>query len=230
MPIWLRRRKPDLQEAMDAPDCPPDWLANTYRDFAQVNQRVSGWERIFHRHIRPVLSEPHRTYTLLDIGFGGGDIPLLLHNLAARCGVQLRIHAIDPDPRALAYVASRRWPDTIEFSCATPASLLAADARYDVVISNHVLHHLPDAEVAAMMRDAGCLARRRVCFNDLARSDWAWILFGLGTAGRFPRSYIRSDGLRSIQRAFTQKELQQLVPAGWLVHRTFPFHLLAVGP
>ncbi|MBC8134521.1 MAG: methyltransferase, partial [Fibrella sp.] len=102
--------------------------------------------------------------------------------------------------------------------------LACAGERFDIVLSNHVLHHLSDAEVAALCNDSATLATRFALHADIHRHPFAYAGFPL-IGGWFRDSFILEDGLRSIRRAFTPDELRQLVPDGWHVRTAFPFRL-----
>ena len=87
---------------MDDPACSLERLHTTYRHFPIVNQVLAGWRRIYERLLRPHFTS--RPATLLDVGCGGGDIVRRLALWAQQDGLELRITAIDPDIRALAFV------------------------------------------------------------------------------------------------------------------------------
>lgn len=230
MPLWLRKRDAVAREAMDDPHCSTRQLANTYRQFTRINRRLSRWDHCFAQWIVPLCRDPKRTYTLLDIGFGGGDIPLWIAEEARRAGITLRILAIDPDPRALAYVEHLDTPDSIQFRCTSYETLLQQGDTFDFVISNHLLHHLDEDQIRHLLDHVHRLATRRILFNDLRRSDWAWLLFYIGTLGRFRDSFIRPDGLCSIRRSYRCREMAALLPADWTVHPLFPFRLVVTRP
>ncbi|RIJ51954.1 methyltransferase, partial [Clavibacter lycopersici] len=98
----LSRRDTGLTELMDDPDCDPAALDRTYARFPVVNRVVAGWRGVYRSRIRPLLSADRET-TLLDIGSGGGDVPLSLARWARRDGLRLSVTGIDPDPRAAAF-------------------------------------------------------------------------------------------------------------------------------
>lgn len=223
--MWLmRRRALDAVEKMDLPDCDPDRLERTYRQFALVNSALSGWRRLYGREIRPLLSAGSTT-TVLDVGSGGGDLAVTLTRWAAGEGFRLHVTGIDPDGRAHSF-ASRRPPvPGVEFRRAHTAELLREGLSFDVVISNHVLHHLQPAELQPFLADSRELARRKVLHNDLRRSPAAYALFSVA-ALPFRGSYIREDGLTSIRRSYTLEELAALAPPGWRAERSAPFHQL----
>jgi 2-polyprenyl-3-methyl-5-hydroxy-6-metoxy-1,4-benzoquinol methylase len=219
----MRRRASDAVEKMDLPDCDPDRLERTYRQFALVNSALSGWRRLYGREIRPLLAAG--STTVLDVGSGGGDLAVTLTRWAARDGFRLHVTGIDPDSRAHSFASRREPVPGVEFRCAHTTELRQEGLWFDVVISNHVLHHLQPAELEPFLADSRELARRKVLHNDLRRSPAAYALFSVA-ALPFRGSYIREDGLTSIRRSYTVQELAALAPPGWYVERSSAFHQL----
>jgi 2-polyprenyl-3-methyl-5-hydroxy-6-metoxy-1,4-benzoquinol methylase len=228
MPLFLAKRACHLSEVMDDPDCDPALLERSYHQFRAVNGLLSRSRFMYKRFIRPLMSNRGRGYSLLDIGFGGGDIARGLARWAQRDGLDLWVTGIDIDPRAYAYV--QRFPQSpkLSFRLADVATLVARGERFDFVLSNHVLHHLDAPGLQAMLGAAQALGARVVVFNDIRRSALAYLGFWLLTAVAFRRSYIRQDGLVSIRRSYTLAELRALVPVGWEVLRAMPFRLLLI--
>ncbi|MBP2411371.1 2-polyprenyl-3-methyl-5-hydroxy-6-metoxy-1,4-benzoquinol methylase [Arthrobacter stackebrandtii] len=223
----LKERAADAVEEMDKPDADSAMLERTYAQFPLVNRVVSRWLSEYRHRIRPLLS-PTRATTLLDIGCGGGDIPAALARWAARDGLELRITAIDPDPRAISFAGTRHSGSGVAFRQAHSSALTAAGEMFDVVISNHMLHHLTPEELAGLMADSALLARRLALHSDIARSPLAYALFAAGTAPFFPGSFIRRDGLTSIRRSYTAAELRAVLPPGWRVEAARPWRTLAL--
>lgn len=222
----LAERDRDLRELMDDPACDPEALRRTYGQFGLVNRLVAGWRRRYRRDLRPLLSAD-RAVTLLDVGCGAGDVARALARWAARDGLRLQVTAIDPDPRAYAFAFERGGAaPAVTFRCCSSADLVAEDRRFDVVVSNHVLHHLDEGELAAVLADSAVLARRLVLHNDLTRSRVAYAAYDLLSRGAGGGSFLRADGLRSLRRSYRSAELAALVPSGWQVRRAFPFRLL----
>ncbi|NKX49175.1 methyltransferase domain-containing protein [Arthrobacter deserti] len=234
---FLARRATDAVEEMDRPDCDPATLRRTYSQFALVNRAVSGWRRAYLRQLRPRLAAaaaggPQRPATLLDIGCGAGDVARSLARWAAADGLPLAITAIDPDERAYAYAASRPAVPGLAFRQAFSSELVAEGARYDVVISNHILHHLSPSELEGLLADSRALCGSLALHSDIARSALAYVLFAARTLPFFHRSYIRRDGLPSIRRSYTAGELRRAVPPEWKVVQdsVFRTHLVFEPP
>ncbi|MFI7481831.1 methyltransferase domain-containing protein [Kocuria sp. M1R5S2] len=231
MPNPLARPRPDLslrdaglRELMDDPGCDPRALRRTYARFDVVNALVAGWRATYRRGIRP-LARTGRPLTLLDVGSGGGDVARRLARWAARDGIDLRITGVDPDARAHDWATARtaRWsarhPEATPpvFRRTTSRELAAAGESFDVVVSNHLLHHLDPAEVRELVGDSERLARRVVVHNDLVRSTAAYRLYGVAVLPLAPGSFLRTDGLRSLRRAYLPGELLELAGPGWRV-------------
>ncbi|MBG6084885.1 class I SAM-dependent methyltransferase [Zhihengliuella flava] len=223
---FLTRRDEQATEQMDRPDCDPVLLNNTYRQFRLINAVVAGWRRTWARQIRPVLSTS-RTTRLLDVGSGAGDIPRAFLRWAARDGVALEVTAIDPDERAHAYLAALPPAPGFTVRRAHTADLVAEGAEYDVVTSNHVLHHLSATDLASLLTDSEALAGRLAVHSDIARTRLGYPAFSVATLP-FPRSFIREDGLTSIRRSYRPEELRAVVPAGWRVEAQRPFRTLLI--
>lgn len=228
----LRRRSTHEAELMDDPDCDPVALGATYRLFGVINPLVASWRPIYRKRIRPVLRTAAlegRAATLLDVGCGGGDVARCLARWAQRDGLELGVTAIDPDPRAHAWAEAHDHGAGIDYRAQSSAELVAAGERFDVVVSNHVLHHLSSSELAELLSDSAALARSLCVHNDLRRSRVAWVLYWVATLPLIrTRTFARFDGLLSIRRSYRPEELQNAVPAEWRVVRQRFFRLLAV--
>lgn len=224
MPVLLAKRDPDAKEVMDEPDCDLGRLHNTYRQFRFVNVMARpGW--IYRRWIKPAMTDARRSYSLLDVGFGGGDIALQLARRANRDGMKLNVTGIEIDRRAYDYVQTLTYPDNVTFRLIDLRELVERGERFDFIISNHMLHHLDREAFSRMLGDAARICKRFVLFIDLRRSDLAYVLFAAAAYPFFRKSFIPHDGLASLRRSYTIRELRQLAPPGWKLTRLFPFRL-----
>lgn len=213
---------------MDQSGCDKEKLFNTYQQFSAINRLISGWQRIYKDHIRPVLKDPSESYSLLDIGCGGGDIIKLIDRLARKDGMKLQITGIEPDDRAIEFLSDQKWAENITILQSTSAKLVQEKRSFDIVISNHLIHHLKQAELEIICGNAKKLAAKKVIFNDIERSDIGYASFKVAATPLFRNSFIVEDGLTSIKRSFRKDELRHALPDGWQVKRQIPFRLLAI--
>lgn len=222
---FLAVRDEHAIEEMDKADCDPATLDRTYAQFPVINSVVSRWHSVYKQRIRPLLSST-RSSTLLDIGCGGGDIPAALARWAARDRLHLTITAIDPDPRAIAYARTHFAGAGVEFRQTHSSELVSEGATFDVVISNHMLHHLAPTELKVLLTDSAALAEDLVVHSDIARSRLGYALFSVATLPLAVGSFIRRDGLTSIRRSYTPTELRAILPEGWRVESARPYRNL----
>jgi len=222
------------EELMDDPSCDEALLLRTIAQFTLMNRLVSRYRSILnHTVLRDMSDDPRRTYHLVDVGAGGCDIPMWLLQQAKRRGLLLRITAIESDPRTVTY--ARKVCAGVEGLTIELANLmdLPRFAPADYVFSNHVLHHLPDADIPGVFSLMHTTANRKWIISDLYRSPWAYA--GFQVLGRFFRgSFTFEDGKRSIRRSFIEPEIRQFAHVAGLaqhirVERMMPGRVLIIG-
>lgn len=224
----LSERDHQLREIMDDPDCDPERLQATLRRFGIVNRLISGWDRIYRTRLRHILAELDRPARVLDLGSGGGDVITRLARLAAQDGLEVRWTGADPDPRAHQAALDRQGPGVTFLQTDTDALIENGDA-FDVVISNHVLHHLDDAELLDFTSASRALASTAVFHSDIARGRLAYGLYAIGILPLSPGTFLRTDGLRSIRRSYRKEELSAALGTEWKVSSPAAFRLIAEG-
>ncbi len=228
MPLFLNSREPELREKMDRPDCELSTLRNTYEQFSTINRLLGGWNKIYQKWIRPSLLKEPDTASVLDIGCGGGDIIRTLSKMTKEDGLNVKFTGIDPDLRAIDFSREKNMDPYSDFFAKRSGELVQSNKQYSVVISNHLLHHLGEAELTNVCRDAEQLSSQLVIFSDIERSDIGYGCFRTIAPLLFKNSFIAEDGAISIRRSYRARELSEKLPSGWKVHNQFPFRLLAI--
>lgn len=217
------------EELMDNPDSDPVRLERTLRQFVILNRLLSRAGALVKRvFIDDMLRDPNRTYTVFDLGAGGGDFGRRLSRWCRRHGLRVRIVCIDHDPRVAAFAREhcRGWSD-IEIAETDVRDMLAGGGRADYIYANHFLHHVDDHAIPDLLRAIDRAAGRAFLLNDIARTHWGYLGFTALCAAFFHRSFAFHDGRLSIRRAFTADELRGYVDRAGLgkvvgVGRCFP--------
>ncbi|MET0240635.1 MAG: methyltransferase domain-containing protein [Sphingobium sp.] len=153
-----------------------------------------------------------RPLTLLDVGFGAGDMLRAIRKLADRRGAEMRLIGIDLNPRSLA-AANDLTPSGMAIDYRVgDLFALAEDEPIDLVISSLVTHHMTDD--AEILRFIGWMERRAVCgwfINDLHRHRIAYHGFQLLAGAMRWHPFVRHDGPLSVARAFTRSDWQRML-------------------
>jgi ubiquinone/menaquinone biosynthesis C-methylase UbiE len=224
------------RELLDGPlDDRPALVANL-RDLARLN-RLTGGTRLSSRSIWRLLDGSTGGVTILDVGTGGADIPIALLAEAARRGRSLDVTATDSRREVLdAAIAARptlRAVRRLHLAIADGRGLPYPDQSFDVAHASLVLHHLERNDAIAFLRELRRVARRGIVVNDLIRSRLNWVGAEVIVRAVARGRYTRHDGPLSVRRAFSRRELAELVDAASL--RTiatevgFAAHRLAIA-
>jgi ubiquinone/menaquinone biosynthesis C-methylase UbiE len=207
-----------VDELLDGPLDDPDALVANLRDLARIN-RLTGGTRLSQRAVRALGDEDVRT--LLDVGTGGADIPVTLLAAARRSDRTLSVTAVDSRSEVLE-AARRARPGldriaALELRVADGRRLPFEDGAFDIAHASLVLHHLAPEEAVAFLRELRRVARVGIVVNDLVRSRLSWIGAELLVRTIARSRYTRNDGPLSVRRAYTRRELHDLVEAAGLV-------------
>lgn len=233
----LAARDDEARELMDDPGCDLAMLERTYERFGLVNAVVSGQRAVYRRWIRPRLRRRAAVGDvgrMLDVGTGGADLPHRMLRWARSDGLPLEVVAIDPDERSIDFARRRPPVPGLELRAVSTRELVAAGDWFDVVTSNHVLHHLDGRELGALLVDSERLVAPGgvAVHGDIERTRYGYAAFWLGTLPFQPNllrgSFIRPDGLTSIRRSHTAAELAAALPPDWRVRRAMPSRLEVV--
>jgi 2-polyprenyl-3-methyl-5-hydroxy-6-metoxy-1,4-benzoquinol methylase len=213
-------------ELMDDPALDAATYHAVLRDLARVNRATFAY--------RPTLAFLGRTvgnrrrFSLLDVGFGNGDMLRRISRWARRRGIEAELTGIDLNPRSRA--AAEEEPShgaPIRYLSGDYASL--AGEGFDCVISSLVAHHMSHAELAAFLRFMETEAAAGWFVNDLHRHGLAYSAWPVLAGLRGWHRIVRLDGHTSIARAFRPGEWQALLARegidGARVRRYFPFRL-----
>lgn len=197
-------------EHLDDPTLDPAVATRSLRDIALANALFGGRRAVLaelEAHFARAARERVGTLTMLDVGTGLGDIPRAARGHAAARGLTLQTVGLEVNG-PLAQAARER-----------AGLVLAGDARalpfatgsVDLITCSQVLHHLDDDDAQALLGELTRVARRGVIVSDLRRS---WLAAGLLWCVSFPLRFhpvSRHDGVLSIFRGYTARELTQTV-------------------
>ena len=151
------------------------------------------------------------TPTILDVGFGAGDMLRSIATMLQRLGRPARLIGIDLNWRSEA-VARAATPAELNIEWRTgDAFAWPVEDAPDLVISSLVTHHMDDAEIVRFLAWMEATARRGWLVNDLHRHAVAWYGFHAMAALARWHPFVRHDGPLSIARSFRRNDWQVLL-------------------
>lgn len=196
-----------LPEIMDDAGLDAATYADVITDLARVN-RVT-------RAQPPTLAWLKRrcsgrvAFSLLDVGFGHGDMLRAIAKWAQRAGVRAELTGIDLNPRSAPVAAANTDPALgIRYLTGRAESL---EWQPDFIISSLVAHHMTDDEIVAFLKWMNAMASVGWLVNDLHRHWAAWIGFRALAAVFGWHPIVAHDGAVSVRRAFTRADWARLL-------------------
>jgi len=231
-PIPLRQR--DQAELLDKGAGSSAEVRRSLHDIRRINRWLGGAQLLRNDVFNLLEEHSLRAATILDIGTGGADLPLILQREALRRGIQLRIVALDLNVRHLRVAREdldRASGQDIQLLRADAFALPLAENSIDVVTASLFLHHFRAAQIHALLHEFHRVARVGFVASDLVRDAVPLWFFRL-VRPVFARSYLtRFDGETSLRRAYTREEMGAMAERGWpgsKVTEHFPYRLAVV--
>ncbi|MBL6078681.1 methyltransferase domain-containing protein [Belnapia sp. T18] len=217
------RQRSAADEWMDDAAATEAEFASALRDLARIN-RMSLAYRPTLRWLDALVAETGaRHLSVLDIGFGGGDMLAEIARWAARRGVTVELTGLDRSP----------WAARYSTAAGVKARFITADLfglpeeeRFDVVLCSLFTHHLRDAELVRFLRWLPGRARRGWLISDLHRHWLPWgFVWGAVRLLRMDPMVVH-DSTVSIARGFTRADWERLVAEAGVpaqIDWAFPF-------
>ncbi|WP_420143469.1 methyltransferase domain-containing protein [Sphingobium sp.] len=211
---------------MDDPALDENVYAAVLADLAKVNTMTMAR--------RPTLDFIRRAvgtrtnFSLLDVGFGDGDMLRAIGRWAGKRGKSARLVGIDLNPRSEAIAQTKSHTgEPIEYRTGDYADL--SGEGFDFVVSSLVAHHMTHLQLVAFLRFMENEATAGWYLNDLHRHGFAY--FGYPILARLARWHpiVRQDGRLSIARSYRPREWTPILAEAGVeaarVERRFPFRL-----
>lgn len=196
-------------EYLDDAELETGLAERSLRDVALSNALFGGARAVVAEVIAALEREGARSASVLDVGTGLGDIPSRIREEGARRGIQVATIGLE----ACEALARRAALPAFPTLCARVPPLPLRSGAADIVTCSQLLHHLHADAARALLLEMDRVARRRVIVSDLRRSWGAaagiWLV-------SFPLRFhpvSRHDGVVSVLRGFTSRELHDLVRA-----------------
>jgi len=211
------------EELMDADDLDAATYADVVGDLATVNTVTMARRPTLDFLARATAGR--KSFRLLDVGFGDGDMLRRIARWAKAKGIEAELVGVDLNPRS--EQAARAHGGDIRYVTGDYTDL--AHEPWDVIVSSLVAHHMSHDQLIAFLRFMEGHGSAGWFVNDLHRQGFAhWGFPVLATIARW-HPIVRHDGTLSIARSYRPDEWPPLLAEAGIteakVRRVFPFRL-----
>ena len=157
--------------------------------------------------IRDRNQPKNKTYTIIDLGCGHGDILRQVAKYGRKHQYSFRLIGIDANQDAIAYASelSSEYPN-ISFKSIDIFSDQFETLNFDIALTTLFLHHFKEAQLTSFLGNTLKQTKIGIVVNDLHRHKLAYYLFMLLSVF-IKNNMIIEDGLTSVLRGFKRNEL-----------------------
>ncbi len=201
------RQRSNAPEWMDDLSHPTAEINRALEDIRKVNRWLGGHRVSIHGLIPFLDRGQPPAVQILDMGCGDGDFLRHLWRYCQRNNIPATLTGWDRNPGSLERGQNLDQTSGLNYECRDILTFPELPKGEVVIICNLFLHHFTDSQILELLktwRDMGC---RAIVVNDLHRNPLAYYLFHVfGFIFRLSRM-ARHDGLISILRGFTRRDL-----------------------
>ncbi|MCT8340270.1 methyltransferase domain-containing protein [Flavobacteriaceae bacterium TK19130] len=213
MPKFSATSRSTESEIMDSFSLQGKEMEHLLTDLKTVNTllggtaiTLSGLSKLLKHH------DKKRLITIIDFGCGDGEMLRQCAKFGQRKGYTFNLIGIDANPHILeeAKIRSEAY-DNIKFQKKDVFSKKKELPECDIALCTLFLHHFAKDDIQQLLEKIANITKTGIIINDLQRSPIAFQLFKLFGKSLLRTKIARHDGLVSIARGFTKKELLTMI-------------------
>jgi SAM-dependent methyltransferase len=203
------------KELLDADDIPTADLYQNLKELDRINTLLGGYDITFSA-LKKII-KPNKSYTLIDIGCGGGDTLKHIKKWQLRKNLDLKLIGIDLKPVCIEYAFQQKDSENIRFICDDYRNMFLHVKDIDIIHACLFCHHLTEKQLVELVQFA---TERRITLviNDLERNPIAYYAIKILTT-LFSKSYlVKNDAPLSVARGFKKREWLAIIKKAGASH------------
>lgn len=200
------------KEIMDDLEVGGDFLEQALKELRIINRLLGGNYVTTQGIGHFVKKHPQSSYTIADIGCGGGDMIRVMHDWANNQNLTCSFIGIDANANTIAR-AEENLKDLKQATFRTQNIFDPdfAEEKVDLVTCTLFTHHFNDEEMLLLLRAFRKKAKLGIIINDLHRHPLAYHSIKLLTRAFSKSEMVKNDGPLSVLRGFKRKEMESLL-------------------
>lgn len=200
------------KEIMDDLDAGGKLMEVTLKELKTINKFLGG-NHVTTSSLMQIMNKyPQESYTIADIGCGGGDMIRVMSNWTKRKKVSCQFIGIDANPHII-NIAKSNLSDinNVDFQTLNVFEKSFLDQKVDIVTCTLFTHHFTNEELLPLLSSFKKKAKLGIVINDLHRHPAAFYSIKVLTS-LFSRSrMVKNDGPLSVLRSFQKSELVNIL-------------------
>lgn len=208
------------KELLDRQDIPFPDIKQNMQELEFINTKLGG-HAITIRGVKEMLKENTVSFSICEIGCGGGDNLKAIDRWCRKRNIAVRLTGIDINKDCIEYARENCSAlSSVVFITSDYLAVYFEKEKPDIIFSSLFAHHLDDRQFAEMLQWSKKNARQGFFINDLHRHPVAWWSIKLLTR-IFSKSYlVKNDAPLSVKRGFRKKEIKRLLLQAGIMHFT----------
>lgn len=199
------------KEIMDNLDAEGYDLDQALRELRIINKRLGG-NSVTTNGIQQLMQHDQKTYTVMDVGCGGGDMLEVIDKWAVKNGKSINLVGVDANPNIIQQ-AKKKFAANPRINFVTqnifdPAFL---EHPVDIITCTLFTHHFTDEELQKIFINFSAKARLGIVINDLHRHPVAYYSIVALTKYFSKSSMVKNDGPLSVLRGFSRKDWNRIL-------------------
>ena len=232
--LKMFKKRSYQKEFLDEPYIGRDLLFQNLKELETINKYLGGYA-ISLKGLREVMTDKSKTYTIIDIGCGGGDSLKTIAKWGRDKQYKVSLTGIDLKRDCIDYAQRNcsAFPE-INFYCDDFRNVFSRITDIDIVHASLFCHHFKEDEIGKFIKF--CDKNKAVfIINDLERNPVAYYAIKLLTRVFSKSPLVKNDAPLSVRRGFKKAEWHTILKkAGikrFLIRNCLAFrHLIIAYP
>lgn len=205
-------KRSEEKEIMDDLECSGPILEQTLKELRTINRWLGG-NHVTTRGLNDLISKnPQKSYEIVDIGCGGGDMVRVMHHWAQKRGISANFTGIDANRNIieLAKVRQRDLPE-VQWKVQNVFEPEFSTEKTDFVTCTLFTHHFTDQELVTLLQAIRKKVRIGLVINDLHRHPLAYYSIRWLTKWFSKSPMVQHDACLSVLRSFSRTDWERIL-------------------
>jgi 2-polyprenyl-3-methyl-5-hydroxy-6-metoxy-1,4-benzoquinol methylase len=205
-------RRSSQKEIMDDLECSGEVLEQTLRELKTINRWLGGNYVTTNGLDQMVRDFPQSSYSICDVGCGGGDMLRIMHDWARIRKLDVKLTGVDANPNTIELAKVRLIDlDGIDWEVQNVFSDTFQQSLTDILTCTLFTHHFTDEELIRLFGSFREKAKLGIIINDLHRHPLAYYSIRLLTRLFSKSPMVQHDGPLSVLRAFSRQDWERIL-------------------